>query len=733
MSEAIRWLVAMEVIGLLVLPLTVSLLRPLPDRGIIFSKVLGLLLVTYLTWLVGSTLPLAGGPWLALLSGVVLGAASWFLAGRAAVAALRAAWRPALAAELLFLAAFTLWSVLRVYVFHAAIDHTEQFMDMAFLNASYHSVSYPPYDPWMSGHSINYYYFGYLTCATLAKLAGVIPPVAYNLALSALFALLVGTLYSLGYALTRRLSWALLAPVAVALLGNWYGLTQVLGGQLPGNTHWWFWNSTRVVAGQGDYTINEFPFFSFILGDLHPHVMALPYDVLALALATAILLWPGRRSRAETAGVGLSAALTLGALFVTNSWDLPTYFLLLAGALLAHAYLTDEGREWWQEPLLLSLAVGLAALLLYLPFYLHFHAPVHGLGLVTTRSSLDQFVVVFGFQLLLAAFLVGSLAYLLQPAEVEIPALRAEHGQVETGFALQRGWLVAVIILIAAVLGLVFSAWTLLLLVALGLAATFTLERVLQAEQPNRADSLALMLIILSCLVLAGTEIVYLRDSFAGSASYRMNTVFKFYYQAWLLLGIAGAYGLYRTWAIWQRLASQTAASLFLLVGGLALAAGAVYTVLAPGPLLPSYGSLSLNGMAWLDSAYPSDAAGIQWLIRHAPARSVVAEATGNEYTDYARVSTFTGLPTIMGWAGHEGQWRGADPAIGTRVQAIRTLYTTTSIPAARSILATYHVRYIFVGDLERQAYGTAGLAKFRRFTRPVFQRGTTVVYAFSG
>lgn len=731
MIDFLRWLIVLEVLAAAAFPLSARVFRVLPDRGAAFSITTGLLVVTYVSWVVGLVIPVASG---AVLPGVVtilVGAGCWLAWGRETVRELTAgACRAVVIEQVIVIGGLALWSLLRANVFYPPIVHTEQFMDMAFLNASIHSASYPPYDPWMSAHTINYYYFGYLAFAQIVKLSGVPAAVGYNLALSTLFAAVLTSAYGLGLMLTRRFTWAALAPVVVGVAGNWHGPIQVLQGHLPGNTNWWFWDSSRVVAGHGDYTINEFPMFSFILGDLHPHVMALPFALLAVGLAAAWLFTPGEGSTSTRTAL---TAVGLGSLFVTNSWDLPTYFLVVAGAIFLRAYISDGSRRWWRRPVMRVAIIGFLSVLLYAPFYVTFHSPVHGLGMVTTRTALWQFIEVFGLQLVLCGLIVGTLGFLLQPAEDYQTEMAAEAGSAEAGYAWrlgQNGLWAAVTLVLAAVLGLLFSAWTLLLIVALGLAALFVLERVLNTEEPNRSDALAMALVVVACLVLAATEIIYIRDSFDGSDSYRMNTVFKFYYQAWVLLGLAGSYGLYRALGILRNLFSGRSAALAGTVAALALCASGVFPVLASTTPVQAIGNRSLNGLDWMRVEMPGDYRGIEWLIRHAPERAVEAEATGDGYTSAARVSTFTGLPTIMGWADHEEQWRGSDPQIEMRIQDVQTLYSTHSIAQARAVLRRYHVRYVFVGSLEQQKYGSGNdLTKFAHFLPVAYRAQGVTIY----
>jgi YYY domain-containing protein len=738
--DLLRWTLTVEIIGAAFLPLALWLFRALPDRGYIFAKILGLVVITYVTWLIGSFLPIASSVALPLIVLVAGAAACWWFLWAETLEAVRGLRNAILIEEVLFVAALIVWSVLRAQVFHPGIGHTEQYMDMSFLGASINSASYPPYDPWMSGHTINYYYLGYLMFGLLIKLAGVAPAVGYNLALSFLFAIVVAGAFSLGYALTRKLRWAGLSSLFVALVGNWHAiLVQLPAHQDPTTTYYWFWPSTRVIGS--NTTITEFPFFSFMLGDLHPHVMSFPLALLVLVFGSSILLSPKplRLHRSvESLLPLLLLAITVGMLFAVNSWDFPTYLLVAAGCIAVHAYLTDDGRGWWRRPLLVIAAVAVASVVLYVPFYLHFRSPTHGLGSVSTPSDLMEFLQVMGILLLPLVMLVGTLGLLFQPAgeehethQVTAPGQRAsEAGATRASAALQLT-LYAVLFLVVLVAAH-DHLWVVLLMLGFGSAIVFILHRVVNAEAPNRQDAIALTLMLIACLLIAIPEVVYVRDSFDGSASYRMNTLFKLYYQAWILFGIAAGYAVYRGWSVLKTYFSSALAwgAVACIVVG--IAGGLYYTVSAPQSANQGGLAQSLDGAALLQANAPGDYAAVQWIKTHVSGTPTELEATGGEYdTKFARITTFTGLPTVMGWAGHEFQWRGADPEIQTRVNDIKTVYTTSDPTQAETLLRRYAVRYVIVGPTEQQAYPGPGLTKFAHFMHTAFSSSGTTIYSW--
>jgi uncharacterized membrane protein len=230
----------------------------------------------------------------------------------------------------------------------------------------------------------------------------------------------------------------------------------------------------------------------------------------------------------------------------------------------------------------------------------------------------------------------------------------------------------------------------------------------------------------LLCLLIP--EVIYVKDSFAGSDLYRMNTVFKLGYNAWLLLGIAGAPVIVWTWGYLGRHA-RLARIAWALPMVILVALAAVYPVAGTYARKGGFRqSPHLDGLRWLSASAPGDPEAIDWLNAHAPHGSVVLEAVGDDYSAFghARISTFTGLPTVMGWAGHELQWT-HDP--GRRRQQVEQMYKAPDAASVQPLLDQYDVRYVVVGPLERTTYGDAGVAKWDQLGRRVFDRDGTIVW----
>lgn len=765
--EVGRWLILMELLGVAALPLSAALFAPLRDRGYAFSKLLGLFLVTWILWWAGNFLPV-GNNLVVMWMLVALGAAvGWLWRGRQTVNWAKSTIALLVIEEGLFVAAFLVWSLVRS--FHPDIAGTEKPMDLMFLQTSSRSVHFPPQDLWLAGNDVNYYYFGYLLMAVAGHLAGTSPLLTFNLSLALLFALALSGTYSLGLNLIGRRRWAFLAPLFVVLLGNAHSFfVQVLNGKFPWNQPAWYWESSRVVGltkTRVATTINEFPMFSFVLGDLHPHLLALPLVLLALTAALALAAGGSQARSGSFVAQPLriaTAGIIIGSLFATNSWDFPTYLVIgLAAVWLrwmgrrekARESAIDEvpSRESYAPAVLSSVLLVAVAFLAFLPFYLDYRSPTHGIGRVTSATPPGQFLEVFAFfgfcalsLLVLVAWEGGvlrALARTLRPSAIEA-------GSVNLSSLDWHDAVLYVAIIVALCAVVFFHLWVMVVAAALGAVALWLLGRLTSPP----ADRFSLLLTSVSALLICATELVYLRDSFDGTVFYRMNTVFKFYFQVWILLGLVAAYATCRiTSSLWRSHRGYALVWTAVLAAGIII--GGSYSILGP---LSYYGSPEggrvvphvhpLNGMESLASSDPQDYRAIRWMETHIHGNPRVLEATGSDYSTYARVSTFTGLPTLLGWEGHEQQWRGNLPIMQERRAAVDEIYSTSSIGQASDLLAGNHVSLVYVGPCERETYGrgVAGaaicpqahaaaekdaLAKFARFMRVIYHEDGVVIY----
>jgi YYY domain-containing protein len=855
MTDVIRWYLVVQLIGLAALPLAARAFRGLPDRGYAFARPVGLLAVSVALWL-GCIFGFwsNSGAMVAVLT-VALAAAGW-LGLRSTVDDLRSLWQNRRShiyvVEGLFLVAFLFWAYCRAHF--SAIEATEKPMELAFLNGILRSSRFPPADPWLAGNSISYYYLGYVIIAAVTELSGVVPAVAFNLAIALLFALTVTGAFALGHALVEGLratrlvsrgeaggstmpqpawpSWlgGGLAAVFVTLLGNLEGFFELLHAHGVGTPafwqslaiwhlnnpivsqqwyptdaedNWWWFRATRVIldypAGaappDGYNTITEFPVFSFLLGDLHPHVIALPFAFVCLGYALSFLRAGGEvqlgQWRRQAFDLGFIAFL-FGAMFLLNAWDILTYLFVLICAYGVRAYLARPSFDlrWLRTTALFGVVMLVGALLAYWPFYLTFQSQASGLlGMVTLRSHLSYFVLFWGpFLFLAGSLLIAELVFGLSPLPVRV---------TRTGPAWTRHPMVWVAVAIVAVgcwfaqapaltllIPMLVAALALLVRYLAGTAAGEVLPRpgqvpvdvdreLVESEVTGRPLEIAggavaaswasehvfvFILIFVGVLLVGGTEVVFIKDSFDN----RMNTVFKLYFQAWELFALAGAYTVYYlgSGAFRRRSSRETldrarspatvvakdlrqypprwAAAAWVVVATALLAGAFVYVPAAIEARSNGFSNpATLNGLLYFEQYQPDDAAGIAWLNQHVSGTATIVEATGGSYSAFDEVAWMTGLPTILGWDFHEIQWHGASiiPQEDQRKNDINTIYQTTDVKVALGLLQKYHVQYVYVGPQEQQVYGKnpTGLAKFGQFMDPVFHNNGVTIYRSRG
>lgn len=709
MLALLAWYLALAAAGVAVWPLAARSLGALPGAGAALARPLGLLLGGLLLWL-GNAVGVAGrGRASAFALLALLALATW--GGEALAAVLRPrsparpgrplAWSPFLAGETLHAATFAIWGLVRAWM--PAARHTEQATDLMLLHAVAGGAGFPPEDPWLAGAPLAYHDLGFWIAHWVARLVGVGPDLAFNLVQVGSLALLVHAAFGLGAALVRlgpalprrAIAGGLAAVAAVALAGN-LAFWAVRGGE--GN---WWWAATRVVVdtepgGGRVEMIHEFPFFSYLLGDPHAHVLAMPFALLLLGLLGAAVADESRERRPLRWAL---VALGGGAFLVLDPWELPGIALIFTLALLLRSL--DRGRS-------LSVAAlralgGAAALLgaglaLVAPWRTSVAGQVHGLfpnlehptgllpGLLVAGQFLPGIVLLFA----LAARRAGpsrrslALALLLPPVALGVGLAGAAALAGEPLAAVTASWTAAVPVapLFAA------AAGAALLLLVVG-ASRGTLAV---------GERLALLAAAAGLLLLLAPEIAFVHDTFG----HRLNTVFKLSYQAWPLLALSTAHAGLWAWREGRRV--WAAAVLAALLAGLPYAPSALAARLGERP--PEW---SLDALAHLAREEPAEAALLAWVRRNVPPASRVLQAEGESYRpESARLSTATARPTLLGWVGHEQQWRGREweRVSAGRSEAIRRIYEEAEGTDLTALLARWWIGYVLVGPEERRRYG---------------------------
>lgn len=839
------WWFLLLLLGFAALPLTLRFLRFLPERGYAYAKPLALLLWVYPFWLLTMLGFLQNNFGTLAFLLVVIAVASWGLLrgrGRDSVLAwLRANWRYALVAESVFTVAYLAFAYYRA--FNPEIQATEKPMEFMFLNSILQSETFPPHDAWLSGFAISYYYLGYVIVAALAKLGNIPSSYAFNLGLSMTFALAAlgafGLIYNLvKHALTetgRKQNRNSLAPYTFGVLAvflllvignlegafevaynagigsrefyaglNLHGLEEVepayqaLAGQphswwdtLKPQDNWWWWRASRVLndinPNDGGHleVIDEFPFFSFLLGDLHPHVLALPYGLLALAVALNLMLMPPISPRlisettrelldktdrepewfSQAIPVIASQVLTLrtlltalivGALGMLNTWDIVTYGIVIAAAFAIAQYRAHgKASGWmWVSAAAYLAVVFVGGAVLFLPFYLGFSSQAQGIMPQLTKTPWYQYLIMFGLFIFVTASFAALLfaqrrdkrrvltltAELVVPL-VAVPVVIALGGMLVLSFAAgMRDQIVSLLNLnpqnaVGDAFVVYFGAlaaqpWVFVLLVVLisSVTALGRIELMGGEKSPTRTGVVFALLLALVGLVLTfGVEFLFIRDTFGT----RMNTVFKLYYQAWLLLAMASAFGAFYIWHTMRNAGRYVWLGVFGVLVGLSL----LYPYYALNARAGNFDAKqvgpTLDGWVWVQRYHPDDYAAIEWLRANAPRGAVIVEAAGRQYSFDNRVSVATGIPTVLGWGGHELQWRGNYDEAGPRERDIKQIYISRDVNEVRALLDGYGVDYVIVGSIEREKYQLSPtlVDKFGKLGELVFEQGSMRIY----
>jgi YYY domain-containing protein len=668
-----------------------------------------------------------------------------------------------IATEAIFLSAFILYAVIRSY--NPEIVNTEKPMDFAFLNAIMRTDYFPPHDPWLSGFSLNNYYFGHMIVATLSKFTGVSTAVSFNLSLALIFALAAAGAFSIVYNLVKMchkgiktaIGFGVIAAVFLLILGNlegaletgyahgmgsegfwnWVGInglqTPYHSGHWYPSEFWWWWHASRVIAPVGGIdTITEFPYFSFLLGDLHAHLLSLPFVLLSLTVILNLF------ATEEPLGLGwlrkniapfILMVICIGALGAIHTWDLLIYLFIFVAAVWIQTRVRHSTERWWKGWGLIGGIAIVGSILFYLPFYLNMSSPVNGISLWKGPDAriLHQIILWGLFLFIGVSFLVAQSRGILKSSLWRVGAI--------TAGALLFLWIAWAVAVAAsgggANIGLRF-AYSIPPIILLTAVVVIAFNKI-KEDKVNPSVIFVLLLIFTGLLLVYGCGLFYVNDGWFG----RMNTVFRFYYQAWILFALASAFGLYYIWSHWKvaRIRGNIVKSCWWFVFTLLLVGSLLYPIAATCSRTNAFSSNpTLDGLAYLKESNPSEYEAISWIDDNIDGAPVILEAVGDVYSTYGRVSVFTGLPTVLGWEQHERHWRGwtesgSDIVTQARRDDVNFIYQSDDLDQVKAIISKYNITFVYVGDLERASYGEDVAMKFADFTDVIFENEGVIIY----
>lgn len=592
--------------------------------------------------------------------------------------------------------------------FNPAILDLEKFMDAGLMVSYMKSPQLPLEDMWLAGEKVNYYTFGHFLGAVALNFLNLKIEFGYNV----LLAVIMGLIMSQGACLASNL----MADLNKKKLGFYVIFAGILASLLlafGGNTHaiwyllknrsfvdFWYPDSTRFI----ERTIHEFPAYSFIVSDLHAHLWSLPivlflllniYTWLKALLAEKKVSWSKLVKQTfwqQAVVVGAIFGLIVG----TSAWDVAIYALLLGIIGLVLLFL-----DFVYLPALLvsAFTIGVSMVLVSSPWWLNFVSISEGVKVAYEHSPLWQLLVLWTGHVsmtLLSLFLWLKMLY--QFAKKKLLAHSAH-----------------LVLLIAMIL----TAWILIVIPEL----IYVKDIYPNHPRANTMFKLTFQSLTLMSVV-AAVFIAYLAQFKAVSLQFSRDAKEKF--TLWLKK-------MFKQVLSWKFIVLEKKYLALLplkLLSFLFVLAVLLYPYFGYRDYYGLKEYKGVNGLAWLAEKYPADYQAIVWLNNYVVGRPVIVEAVGESYTTFARVSTFTGFPTILGWRVHEWLWRGGFEIPGARTEEVRKIYEEPLSPDSQRLLAQYQVQYIIVGDKEREAYTKLDEAGLAKLGKKVFAQAGTYILA---
>lgn len=747
----LQWWLMLVIIGLSCIPFTTVLFSRFFDKGYILSRILGTILLSYLLFVFGvfQLLQFQREIIVIILLFITVSSNAVYFYFRKHLFSFKkyllSLWKIILFEELFFLIGLFFWAYIRS--FNPEVHGLEKYMDFGFINSTLRSTYFPPKDMWFTPFSINYYYFGHLVTAVLTKLSGIVPSVAYNLMLATIFAECLTASFSLGanvFATTtehikklkkiKPYMVGILSSLLVTLAGNLHilyaffkkypdespvPLWKLSFAPLEFPNAYWYPNATRFIYN----TIHEFPIYSWIVADLHGHVLDIPFVLLTIASIYSLFLQiHGEATSQRTTHRAASflrcfqmtrkalllctvISFLLAVMYMTNAWD-GIIYMLLFGLTILGVYaipVFTRNKKSLVERLLVQvpkillpvIIVVVGFIIFSYPFSKDFKPFVSGVGIICGSEILGP---IFGNE---TSVHMGKTSKVLT-GQFGPFLFEKDHCQKSPIYQL---------------------------IILYGFFTFFVLGLfwiILRSSHLRSSDIFACILVLLSGLLILIPEFIYVKDIYP--AHYRANTMFKLVFQAFIILSIVSAY-------VFFRIASEDIGKAFVRKGYLFIGSFLIILVLLYPYLATKsyYGDLlhyqGLDGLTYLKNLYPDDYAAITWLNKNIQGQPVLLEAQGDSYTDFARVSANTGLPTVLGWTVHEWLWRGTYDIPAPRITEIQTLYETKDIQLTKQLLNKYAISLVFIGNLERSKYTALNEEKFSSLGKEIYSKGQTRIY----
>ena len=598
--------------------------------------------------------------------------------------------------------------------FNIGLSGTEKLSDQMHLSSVYWANNGIIKDLWFSGKENPYYFYGYWMYGSLIKTIGIDPILAYsiilatNMAISAMVSwtaaililnysgftkkyvkyisilsplcLLVVTNYSIFWEILNVLE---LGQPLISNIININGLNEAISLEGSG------WRSTRIInyfynnIGY-DYTIQEYPSFSFHLGDLHPHFISIPYLILVITII--IQLFVNIRNKGMVKKVKLQSmfiGLIIPVAGLINIWDLPLIiFIYSIGLIFSIFYIKDFDYRRLIFYTISGTLLGFIILSKYYLFTLGGQTKFPFIEVNRYGSNILHFLTIWGFFMIFIY--------------IEGISRGSTNKKIFLMFLIKSTFISIFIIIIRLIINIIrgqelllnsyyYSLLTLVLLI-------FPLILILSKNDKLNQKNFIINFLIVSALgILLVVENIHLIDSFGN----RMNTIFKSYYQVWVILSISFPLmlnNIYKRYKGYKRMQI-----LYLLISiTFCLSLVQNYSLLIDNSNKFSK-DFGFNNVEYMNKKIPGVSGSIDFLIKNTNENSIIYSGIGADYTDSSYISVFTGRATPLGWPGHESQWRANDKQIYERKSDLEKLENSNNEIEILNIISKYNIDYYVV------------------------------------
>ena len=681
----LQWYFPLLIIGIIFTPLTKKVFRSFKyDLGYPFAKTLGIILLSYLVYVLGiiKVLPFSRLSLIFILC--LFAIINWFIFKKnKQIGSDVMNHAPIIIfEEFLFIFCLFFWTFIRSQ--EPSIHGLEKFMDFGFINSILRVDFFPPKDIWYASEPINYYYFGHLTGALLIKLSNIKASIGYNLILATIFAQGITSVFSLVTNIVKRYNqklnnlktiiFGLIGAYLINLGGNLHTIYlftkgypnespipfwKILSGFNPAT--YWYPNATRLIP----FTIHEFPSYSYVVADLHGHVFDIPFVLLTLGILFIFFTKKLRRDAKFCVSTTIFLGFLTAVHYMTNAFDGPIYILL---TIIIIFFLFGFSIKFFVNIIILLISF----ILFSLPFSWYFKPFISGIGVNCSPKFLTN---------------IGKIGpFLFEAGNCQISPL----------------WMLFIL------WGFFWVSFIIFLIIKNKISNNVTMKQY---------NNFILILFSFGFFLTIIPEFFYIKDIYP--AHFRANTMFKLGYQAFTMMGIASII----TFCLLKNIKKSIIYYLLSIVFIVFLFFPSIYPFFSvPSYYGPLNRKVQLDGQVWLKESYPEDNEIVDYLNKNEKGQPVILEAQGDSYTDYERISAFTGLPTVAGWWVHEWLWRGSSDIVGKRIPEVVSLYESSDIDETKLLIKKYQINYVVISRLERQKYPNLNEKKWSKIGKLVFK-----------